>query len=80
MIDVAEVFVLLAGDVIATTGTPPRVTVTEAEPGPNAFVHATVIVLAPTARVTELVAVLVDAAPLAVQVVPDGIVVAPLTV
>ena len=80
LIVAAVVFVLLAGDVTTTVGTPPRVTVTEALPEPNAFVQATVIVLMPVVRLNALVVGLVDAVPLMAQVVPDGIVVAPVTV
>ena len=47
---------------------------------PKALEQATVMVLAPTLRPTELVEVLVEAAPLTVQVVPAGIVDPPLTV
>jgi hypothetical protein len=47
---------------------------------PNALVQDTVIVLAPAFSETELVEVLVEDAPLTVQVVPPGIVVDPLTV
>jgi hypothetical protein len=57
-----------------------RVTVMLAEPAPNELVHVTVIVFGPLASATELVDVLVDGAPLTVQVVPPGIVVPPLTV
>lgn len=71
---------LFAGAVIVTVGTPPRVTVTVAVFEPNAFEQATAIVLAPVARPTLLVEVLVEAAPLTVQVVPLGIVEPPLTV
>ena len=80
MIDAAVVLVLLAGEVIATIGAPPRLTVTAALPLPKALVHATVIVFAPETSAAELVAVLVDAVPLTVHVVPDGIVVVALTV
>ena len=75
------VLVLLAGAVIATVGTPPRLTVTGVDvPVPNALVQATVMVFAPTFRLTELVVALPEAAPLTVQVVPAGIEAAPLTV
>ena len=76
----AVVLLLLAGDVMLLTGTVPRVTFTAALFEPNAFEQATVIVLLPTARLTELVEVLVELAPLTVQVVPAGIEVPPLTV
>ena len=80
MIGLDVTFALLAGDVIATAGALPRLTVIVALPGPNELVQVTVMVLAPTARATELVLGVVDAVPLTVQVVPDGIVVAPPTV
>ena len=70
----------LEGEVITTIGAEPRLTVITACPVPNAPVQATVIVLAPVTKLTELVVVLVDATPLTVQVVPDGIVDVPLTV
>ena len=81
MIEADVVLVLLAGEVIAITGTAPRFTVTVAGVlVPNALVQDTVMVFAPLLRATELVVALVDEAPLTVQVVPLGIEAAPLTV
>ena len=82
MIELAVVLVPLAGEVIAThpPPQPPKFTVIVAAAVPNEFVHATVMVFAPTTSATEFVLGVVDAAPLTVQVVPDGIVVPPLTV
>jgi hypothetical protein len=81
LIELAVVFVPLTGAMIETSGGPPRLTVIgPAEPLPKAFVQLTVIVFAPTASATELVVVLVDAAPFTVQVVPPGIELQPLTV
>jgi hypothetical protein len=77
----AVVLLLLAGAVIATTGTDPRLTTTDAAAlVPNELVQDTGMVFAPTASATELVAVLVELAPLTVQVVPAGIDDPPLTV
>ena len=78
MIAVAVVTVLFAGDVMTTLGVETGNTVIEAEPVPNTFVQATV--MPPDVSVTVLVVVLNDATPLTVQVVPAGIVVAPLMV
>jgi hypothetical protein len=47
---------------------------------PNWFVQDAVIVLAPRLSATELVLVLLEAAPATVQVVPPGIAPEPLTV
>ena len=70
-----------AGELIATVGAFPRLTITDAvADGPNALVQTTLIVLAPTTSETELVEVLVLLAPATVQVVPAGIVDPPLTV
>ena len=71
--DVAVVFRPLAGAVIASAGTTPRVTATAELPLPKAFTHATVIEFVPSASATLFVVVLVDAEPLTVQVVPAGI-------
>jgi len=65
-VDVAVVLLPLAGAVIVTTGASPRVTVTDLVSVPNALVQTTVMVFAPSARLT--VAGLVAAAPLTVQV------------
>lgn len=81
MTALAAVFVPLLGEVIATLGTDPRLTVIgPADALPKAFVQLTVMLLAPVARLTLLVAPLAEAAPLTVQVVPPGIVAEPLTV
>jgi len=66
-VDVAVVFVPVAGAVIVTTGAVPRLTVMTWLFEPNALEQATVMVFAPTARFT--VAGLVAAAPLTVQVI-----------
>ena len=79
MIGVVADVELLAGAVMTTAGGLPRLTVIEAVPTVP-FVHDTVMVFAPRARLTLFVVVLVDAAPFTVHVVPDGIVVPPLTV
>ena len=76
----AVVFRPLAGAVIATDGTTPRVTVTAALPLPNALAQATVIEFAPSASEKGLVVALEVFDPPTVQVVPPGIVPAPLTV
>ena len=70
----------LAGAVIATDGTTPRVTVTAAVPPPKALVQATVIAFAPSASATLFELVPVDAEPLTVQFVPAGIDEPPSTV
>jgi hypothetical protein len=75
----AEVFVLVLGELIATDGMS-RSTLREAVPVPNASVHATSTLFTPTSRLTEFVVVLVDGAPSTVQVVPAGIELAPLIV
>jgi hypothetical protein len=69
----------LAGDVITTAGALPRVTVIDAEPTVP-LVQDTVIVFEPSARARLFVVALVEATPFTVQVVPDGIEAAPLTV
>jgi hypothetical protein len=70
-----------AGEVTTTVGTEPRLTVTlTGVLVPNALVQDTGMVFAPVLSETELVEVLVEDAPLTVQVVPPGIVVDPLTV
>jgi hypothetical protein len=66
-VDVAVVLEPSAGAVIVTTGTTPRVTVMTWLFEPNWLEQATVMVFAPTARLT--VAGLVAAAPLTVQVI-----------
>jgi hypothetical protein len=66
LIELLVVFVLLAGDVMTTAGTTPRLTVIEAESVPYALVQATVMVFAPV--FSETVFGLVDAVPLNVQV------------
>jgi len=72
---------LLEGELIVTTGASVRVTVTDAlVDAPNAPVQATVIVFGPVASATLLVDVLVEAAPLTVQVVPDGMTPPPFSV
>jgi hypothetical protein len=71
----------VAGELIVVTGALPRITWTTAWPGPNELVQMIVIVLLPiVGSATELVVALVDDTPLIVQVVPPGIVAAPLTV
>lgn len=77
---VAVVFVPLLGEVTATTGVRPWLTVIECCPDPKALLHATVTVFAPPLSATELVVAELDAAPATVQVVPPGIVGLPLTV
>ncbi len=73
MIEAAVVFVLLAGEVIATTGTVPRLTViTAGVPAPKALEQATVMVLLPVLSAALLVDGLVEFVPLTVQVVPAG--------
>jgi len=67
LIDVDAVLVLLAGEVIATTRLTP-VTVIAFVSDPNTFVQTTVMVFAPSAIVTELVAGVVEVTPLTVQV------------
>ena len=74
------VFSPLAGAVIATDGTTPRVTVIEFEPLPKMLAQATTIELAPIASAALLVVALLDAAPLTVQLVPPGIAAVPFTV
>lgn len=77
----AAVLWLFAGDVIATLGTLPRVTLTlEGLLAPKAFVQTRVIVFAPTESEKLFVLALPDATALSVQVVPPGIVALPLTV
>lgn len=81
MIEVAEVLVLSAGEVIATTGTEPRLTVTVAGvPAPKVFEHATVIRLPPIDSEELLVVALAEGLPPTVHVVPPGIEAFPLTV
>jgi hypothetical protein len=81
LIELAVVFVPSAGEVIATTGTEPRLTVTVAGVlVPNSLEQETVIVLAPVLRATLLVVALEVAVPFTVQVVPPGIEAEPLTV
>jgi hypothetical protein len=63
----AVVLVPVVGAVIVTTGATPRLTVMTLVSVPNALVQTTVMVFAPTARLT--VAGLVAAAPLTVQVI-----------
>jgi len=63
----AVVLLLFAGAVIVTTGASPRVTTTDLLSEPNALVQATVMVFAPSARLT--VAGLVAAEPLTVQLI-----------
>jgi len=71
----------VAGELIVTCGAVPSVTfVVAVLDVPSELEHTTLIALAPTESVTGLVVVLVDAAPLTVQVVPAGIVEPPLTV
>jgi hypothetical protein len=80
LVDVAVVLPV-AGAVITTAGIAPRLTVmADGALAPNALVQTSVIVLAPVARATELVETLVVAVPLIVQVVPAGMLDAPLTV
>jgi hypothetical protein len=71
---------LFAGDVIATTGTLPRLTTTVCVAEPKELVHVTGIVFAPSTSGTEFVLALAEAAPLTVHVVPAGIAVLPFTV
>ncbi len=81
MIEADVVLAPSAGDVIAIVGTLPRLTVIgPAAPLPKALEQATEIEFDPVFKPTELVVVLVEAAPLTVQVVPAGIEPAPLTV
>ncbi len=81
LIDVAVVSVPSAGEVIATiTGGTVRVTLIELVAEVAGLEQVTEIVLDPIERLTLFVAVLVDAAPLTVQVESDGIEAAPLTV
>ena len=70
----------LAGAVIATTGTTPRVTVIAALPLPKTFAQATVIEFAPRASEKGLVVALEVLDPPSVHVVPFGIDAAPSTV
>ena len=70
----------LVGAVIATVATTPETVAVAVLPAPKAFVHWTLIVLAPATIVRELVVALVELAPFTVQVVPPGIVVLPSTV
>jgi hypothetical protein len=71
---------LLAGDVIATTGTTPVTVVDVGADEPNELAQATVKVFAPATIGLELVLGVVELAPLMVQVVPAGIVEEPSTV
>jgi hypothetical protein len=64
-VEAAVVLLLLAGAEIVRAGLTPRLTVTDLLSEPNALVQATVMVFAPTERLT--VAGLVAAAPLTVQ-------------
>jgi hypothetical protein len=81
LIGVVVLLLLLAGDVIATTGGLPRTTVTVCvADAPNALVQTTGMLFVPSTSETELVVALVDDAPLTVQVVPAGIDAAPFTV
>lgn len=81
MIELAVVFVLFAGAVIATTGTLPRVTLTLAGvPAPNWLVQLTVSVLEPTLSGVLLLVALEEATPATVHPVPAGIEAAPPTV
>jgi len=77
---VAAVVLLSAGALIATTGTLPRMTVTGADPLPNVFEQATVMLLVPSDNATGLVTPLAELVAPTLQVVPPGIVVEPLTV
>jgi len=76
----ASYMLLLAGELIATTGAATPVLENVALVGPNALVQVTVMVKLPLGTVNALVVALVEAAPLTVQLVPAGIVVPPLTV
>jgi len=68
------------GDVSATVGTTPLTVMVAGVDDPDALEQTTVMVFAPATSVRELVVGVVVAVPLIVQVVPDGIVLAPLTV
>jgi hypothetical protein len=81
LIGVTVLLELLAGDVIAEFGTPPRETVTADVPAPKALEQETVIVFAPLfGNAAEFVDVLLDATPFTLQVVPAGMIVEPSTV
>jgi len=68
------------GPVSVTVGVTPLTVIVAGVDEPEAFEQTTVMVFAPATSVRELVVGVVVAVPLIVQVVPDGIVLAPLTV
>ena len=80
MIELAVVFVPLAGAVTATVGATPLTVTVAVLPVPKTFEQATEMVFEPATIVRELVVALVDEVPFTVQVVPPGIVVLPSTV